>query len=105
MKHSTQKTSPEYEILYFDMEDPAPWESGFIEVDCGYSVQAVASAPVDGRANFRIDWVPCYPTDEARKTLRKADVERAFGSLWRKLQLYYRYRYGFVLSNRVEHMQ
>ncbi len=61
MKHSTQKTSPEYEILYFDMEDPAPWESGFIEVDRGYSVQAVASAPVDGRLISELIGCPVTP--------------------------------------------
>jgi hypothetical protein len=105
MSHQTQKYDSDARIFYFEKSPAEPWETGFLEVDQGYAVQGVAFAPIDGRAHFRLDWTPYYPSEATRKSFDQKKFEQALGLVWIKLQLHYRFTHRFVLTGQLEHKQ
>lgn len=102
MSHQTQKYDSDAHIFYFDKSPAEPWETGFFEVDQGYAVQGVAFAPIDGRAHFRLDWIPSYPSEAVRRSFDEKKFRQALGLLRIKIQLHYRFAHRFVLTGQLE---
>jgi hypothetical protein len=72
------------------------WKTQFWDVGEGFSVRAIAQAPVKDSAVMDFEWSPHEPSKRDRRLPRQDRVEEAYRNLEFRVFLHYHLAYGFT---------
>lgn len=79
-------------------EKPADgiWRTKFWNVGDGFSLRAVAHAPVGGRADIDYEWSPHEPSNKDHRVPDRERVDAVYRTLKLRVFIYYHLVYGFT---------